>query len=112
MPSGARRAGAAKVMAARIGKDPSFLVEHPLKTQLAALGIGGIGHALTEGQRPGVRAAAALTPIALVQMLRRAEIKKIQRDYDKDDRKRLRDIDDEKLFDTGFLGLGGSSGLG
>jgi hypothetical protein len=112
LPSGARRAGAAKVMAARVGHDPSFLVDHPIKAQLLALGLGGAGSALLEGQSGKARAAAAFGPIALVQLLRHRELRKIQRKYDKEKRKRLADIDHEELFDNGALGWGGSSRLG
>lgn len=97
-------------MAARIGQDPSMLVNHPLKTQLLAMGLGGVGAALTEDQGAGVRTAATIAPILLVQALRRRELKNIQKDYDNKKRKRLRDIDDEELFDAGLFG--GSSRLG
>jgi hypothetical protein len=99
-------------MAARVGHDPSVLVDHPLKTQLLALGLGGAGAALTEGMGGGIRAASAVGPIALVQILRRLELKKIQRKYDKGKRRRLSELDQEELFDNGALGLGGSSRLG
>lgn len=108
MPSGARRAGAAKVMAARIGRDPSFLVTDPIKTQLAAMGIGAIGGAYTEGAGTPVRAAAAVLPLLLTQALRRREIKSIQGDYDSKKRKRLRELDEEDLLG----GMGGSARLG
>jgi hypothetical protein len=108
LPSGARRAGAAQVMAARVGRDPSFLVSDPIKTQLAALGIGAIGNAYTEGKGVPIRAAATILPILLTQALRRREIKSIQEDYDTQDRKRLRELDTTDMFG----GWGGSSRLG
>lgn len=110
LPSGARRAGAARVMAARIGDKPSVLVDHPLKTQLLALGLGAVGGAYTEDQGIGKRIAATVGPIALVQLLRRMELKRIQKRYDEKPRKRLRELDSEDLLDTG--GWGGSSRLG
>jgi hypothetical protein len=95
-------------MAARVGRDPSFLVSDPIKTQLAALGIGAIGNAYTEGKGTPIRAAATLLPILLTQALRRREIKSIQEDYDSQDRKRLRELDTTDMFG----GIGGSSRLG
>lgn len=112
LPSGARRAGAAKVMAARVGHDPSFLVEHPIKTQLLAAGLGGALSPFVRDQHTGVRAATALGPLVLVQLLRRRELRKIQRKYDTEKRKRLSELDQEELFDNGVLGFGGSSRLG
>lgn len=108
LPSGARRAGAAQVMAARVGRNPSFLVSNPIKTQLAALGIGAIGNVATKGMGAPTRAAAAVLPILLTQLLRRREMKSIQEDYDTQDRKRLREMDTSDMFG----GIGGSSRLG
>lgn len=112
LPSGARRAGAAKVMAARIGDDPSFLVNHPIKTQLLAMGLGGAGAAFLKDKGKPAQIGAAIGPIATVQLLRHLELKRIQKNYDKKDRKRLRELDKETLLDDGGLGLGGSSRLG
>lgn len=112
LPSGARRAGAAKVMAARVGHDPSILVDHPIKMQLLALGIGSAASPFVRGQNASTRVATALGPVALVQMLRHLELKKIQKKYDKEKRKRLAELDQEELFDTGTMGWGGSSRLG
>jgi hypothetical protein len=95
-------------MAARVGRDPSFLVSDPIKTQLAALGIGAVGNVATKGTGVPTRTAATLLPILLVQALRRREIKSIQEDYDTQDRKRLRELDTTNLFG----GIGGSSRLG
>ncbi len=108
MPSGARRAGAARVMAARIGRDPSFLVSDPIKTQLAALGIGAVGNVATKGMGAPTRTAATILPILLTQLLRRHEMKSIQEDYDEQDRKRLSELDTTDMFG----GIGGSSRLG
>jgi GNAT superfamily N-acetyltransferase len=112
LPSGARRAGAARVMAARTGDDTSFLVDHPIKTQLLALGAGGAGATLAREAGPVAAGVAGIAPIALVQLLRRAELKKIQRRYDSKKRKRLRELDTDALFDDGALGWGGSARLG
>ena len=112
LPSGARRAGAAKVMAARVDHDPSILVDHPIKTQLLALGLGGAASAFVQDQNAPTRVGAALGPVALVQMLRHLELKKIQKKYDKEKRKRLTELDQDELFDNGALGWGGSSRLG
>lgn len=108
LPSGARRAGAARVMAARVGRDPSFLVNNPIKTQLAALGLGAVGNALTADEGGGTRLAASVLPILLTQALRRHEINSIQEDYDTLDRKRLSELDTTDMFG----GSGGSSRLG
>lgn len=110
LPSGARRAGAARVMAARVGRDPSFLVEHPLKTQLLAMGLGAVGNVYTKGAPVPARVAATIAPLLVVQALRRRELGSIQQDYDTKQRKRLRDLDQDELFDTGLFG--GSSRLG
>lgn len=112
LPSGARRAGAARVMAARVGHDPSILVEHPIKTQLLAAGLGGALSPFVRDQHPGVRTATALAPLVLVQLLRRRELRKIQALYDKKKRRRLSELDQDELFDPGFMRLGGSSRLG
>jgi len=87
-----------------------MLVNHPLKTQLLALGLGGVGSALTSDKSPGVQALALLSPILLVQALRRHELHSIQEKYDRRKRKRLRELDEDKLLGKSFLG--GSSRLG
>ena len=99
-------------MAARIGEEPSVLLEHPIKTQLLAMGLGGVGAAYTADQDMPTRLAATLGPLALVQLLRRHELKKIQGAYDTENRKRLSELDQEELFDGGFMGMGGASRLG
>lgn len=106
LPSGARRAGAAKVMAARIDRDPSFLVEHPITSQLVAMGLSGA--ASLAAKTPGAR-AAALLPILLTQALKAGEIRSIQADYDKKKRKRLRELTNLNAL---LGGIGGSSRLG
>ena len=106
LPSGARRAGAARVMAARVDRDPSFLVNHPITSQLAALGLSSIGG--LAANTPTQRAAAAL-PILLTQALKGVEIRSIQKDYDKKKRKRLRELEN---LDALLGGIGGSSRLG
>lgn len=109
MPSGARRAGAAKVMAARIGRDPSFLVTDPIKAQLLAAGLGSIAGTLTHSEGNGARTAVvAALPLLLTQFLRRREMRKIQEAYDSEKRMRLRELDTSELFG----GWGGSARLG
>ena len=103
MPSGARRAGAANVMAARIGRDPSFLVKHPIMSQLMAMGVGAAGGAALGS---GI---AAVVPILAVQAARRHEMQGIQNDYDTQKRKRLRDIPG---LESLLGGYGGSERLG
>jgi hypothetical protein len=111
MPSGARRAGAAQVMAARVGRDPSVLVDNPRVTQLLAMGLGAVGGAYTADQSKPVRAAAMLGPLAIVQLLRHLELRSIQKSYDTEKRKRLRELDDKALLDNpGWFG--GSNRLG
>ena len=111
MPSGARRAGAAQVMAARVGRDPSVLVDNPRVTQLLAMGLGAVGGAYTADQSKPVRAAAMLGPLAIVQLLRHLELNSIQKSYDTEKRKRLRELDDKALLDNpGWFG--GSNRLG
>lgn len=113
MPSGARRAGAARVMAARVGRDPSILIDQPRLTQLLAMGLGAVGGAYTTGKSKPVRAAAIAGPIALVQLLRRLELGSIQKSYDTEKRKRLRELDEAALLDDGgWFGSNGSSRLG
>jgi hypothetical protein len=112
LPSGARRAGAARVMAERIGRDPSWILEHPLKSQIIASGLGSATIPLTKGIPREGRIGIAVAPFLLLQGLKRREIKKIQKEYDEKDRKRLRELDTDGLFDAGPLGLGGSSRLG
>jgi hypothetical protein len=108
LPSGARRAGAARVMAARVGEDPSVLVRRPLLTQLAALGVGGVASKLSD--RPPIqKALIAALPILAVQTLRRHEIGNIQEAYDTQKRKRLRELDN---LDELLGGSNGSSRLG
>ncbi len=113
MPSGARRAGAARVMAARVGRDPSVLIDQPRITQLLALGLGAVGGAYTQGQSTPVRLAAIAGPLTLVQLLRRMELGSIQKSYDTDKRKRLRELDEKALLDSpGWFGTNGSTRLG
>lgn len=112
LPSGARRAGAARVMADRIGKETSWVLRNPLKAQIIASGIGGATIPLTDGLPNLARGGIAAVPFLLLQGLKRREIKKIQEEYDEKDRKRLRELDTDRLFDAGTLGLGGSSRLG
>lgn len=114
MPSGARRAGAAEVMAARIGRDPSVLVTDPLKTQALAMGLGGVAGVYAGGDTKRKLMVGAI-PLLIVQALRRREMKSIQEDYDKKKRKRLRDVDWTDFERPGLLGgshyLGATSAL-
>lgn len=114
MPSGARRTGAAKVMAERVGIDPSFNVDNPYGSQLMALGAGGLlSGALLRGSPPAVGIAAALAPLIIVNALRRREMQNIQETYDTEKRKRLRDIDVSELVFQPRLGFtDGSQRLG
>jgi hypothetical protein len=98
-------------MAARVGRDPSVLVDNPRVTQLLAMGLGAVGGAYTADQSKPVRAAAMLGPLAIVQLLRHLELRSIQKSYDTDKRKRLRELDDKALLDNpGWFG--GSNRLG
>lgn len=112
MPSGARRAGAARMMAARLGRDPSFFVTHPIASQLVATGLGAAGYGLAGASlSPVKKALLAALPMLLTQTARRMEMGSIQRQYDDTKRKtRLRDIEglDQLLNDAS----GGSSRLG
>jgi hypothetical protein len=106
MPTGARRAGAARLMAERIGEDPSMLVKHPILTQLAALAAGG---AMASNSNDRLRAAAlALLPLAATQMMRRSEIQGIDAKYKATKKKkRLQDLEGDALG-----AWGGSAQLG
>ena len=114
MPAGSRRAGAAEVMAARVKEDPSFLVKHPIASQLISLGLGGAGAVAmaSSGDKTmqGFAPVAAISPLLLNQYLRRRELKDIQEKYDRRQRLRLRELDDEELLDKGWLS--GSQRLG
>jgi hypothetical protein len=110
MPSGARRAGVARLMAARVGENTSALVNHPFLAQAVAGALGGALSALPgEGSSRAERVAIAAAPLVLVQALRRREMKKIHKKYNTEKRKRLRELDDEIL--SGSF-LGGSHRLG
>lgn len=93
MPSGARRAGMAEMLAKRMGTDPGFLVKNPALSQSAAVGAGMLGSGLA-----GLTGPAALAPPALallaVQALKRHKIKAIGDQYEEQKRHtRLRDIE-------------------
>jgi len=108
LPSGSRRAGAARLMAERVGEDTSFLTEHPISSQLAALGLGGLLAYGTQGTDPWVRTGYGIAPSVFLSTARRSEINRIADAYHAArKRKRLRDIDVQAL-----TGANGSSNLG
>lgn len=90
MPTGARRAGAASVMAQRIGQDPSVLLKYPMLSQLLAGMAGGALASTVDGAAP--RAAVGLLPLVAVQALKRHRIQSVQQDYLTHKRKRLSEI--------------------
>ena len=83
-PSGARRAGAAEIMAQRMpeldDRNVSPLVRYPMASQLAAA-IGGLGWA-TQSRSVPEALLKAFGPLALVQLARGAEIRGIQKKYE------------------------------
>jgi hypothetical protein len=112
-PSGTRRAGAARVMAARLDKDPSLLVRHPLLSQMGALAGGGVlsGAVGAAGGDPLSMLGGAALPLLVVQALRAKELRDIEKEYIKaKTRKRLRELDEDRLLGGGALG--GSGRLG
>lgn len=113
-PSSMRRAGAAHLMARRMGRDPGFLVKHPLASQFLALGAGGYLASQVDGTT--ARLATALAPMALTQVLKRKSMTDIAERYKETKRrKRLRDIEglDEMIDDqTGSTRLGMVRALG
>lgn len=119
MPSGARRAGAAKVMNARMGKNSPFYVDNPMASQVGSLlGGGALGMYLSERMNPGdveSRAKGALVggvgALGLIQLLKAYKIRSAGSEYeDFKGRKRLRELDDEDIYGTSPLD--GSANLG
>ena len=92
LPSGARRAGMADMMAHRMDTPSGLLVDHPMLSQTLAVGAGSLGSAAL-GLK-GVQAAALpIAALAAVQMLKRHQIQKIQEAYEGlHTHTRLRDI--------------------
>jgi len=114
LPSGDRRAGAARIMAARIGDDPSMLVRHPGLTTLGGTAVGSlIGLAAQRYAGVGSAGTGGIAGLIATQLARRHELQGIQEDYDKKKRKRLREIDMDHLLEQGLNPLsGGSARLG
>lgn len=110
MPSGARRAGAAALMAERIGEKPSWLMRNPILSQLLALSGGAaLAGATGSGTVLGTSlpAGLGLLPIATVQHLRKQEMKDIQESYEREKKKRLKGFKPEST-----QAFGGSARLG
>lgn len=110
-PSGARRAGAASLMAERIGEEPGALLKYPMISQILAMMGGGVAAGITSGVTDGARgptAAAAIAPYLITQGLKRQRINKIERLYKTEKRKRLREVDASGMVDdaTGSRKLG------
>jgi hypothetical protein len=100
-PSGARRSGAASLMAERIGTDPGILLKYPMLSQVAAMLGGGVLAKPVYDATGSVGGAAAtgLLPYMLVQALKRNRIQKIDRDYKTKPRKRLREVDSDEMVE-------------
>lgn len=106
MPTGARRAGAAALMAARMGEEPGVLLRNPILSQLAATAAGaGIGATL------GVSPALSLLPLLAVQAVKAHQIGDIKQRYigaNTDSMRALQSLrhDDvrEKAMGSGALG--------
>jgi hypothetical protein len=100
-PSGARRSGAASLMAERIGTDPGLLLKYPMLSQVAAMLGGGVLAKPVYDATGSVGGAAAtsLLPYMLVQALKRSRIQEIDRDYKTKPRKRLREVGSDEMVD-------------
>lgn len=100
-PSGARRAGAASLMAKRIDENPGILLKYPMLSQVLSMMAGGALTGAT-AQNIGNPAGSALVGIApwlAVQGLRRHKINSVAKRYKEKARKRLREIDAEEMVD-------------
>lgn len=115
-PSSMRRAGAAHLMSKRLGEDPGVLVKHPLTSQLLAMGAGGYLASQSRDAGRSTQIAAALAPLALVQIMKRKAMTDIGDRYKARRRKtRLRDVAglDSAIDDqTGSTRLGMVRALG
>ncbi len=121
MPSGARRAGSARLMAARMlsgHNDPSFLVKYPMASQALAALIGGGAGLLARPNSAGAALTGVFLPLTAVQLAKALEIRRIQSDYEKQKHhRRLADVqglDDMLGRDKSWLSypVSGSSRLG
>lgn len=94
-PSGARRAGAATLMAKRVGIDPGRIVRNPMKAQAVAA-LAGLPAAVIAGGIGGSRKAAivaAALPLLGTQWFKRNRIKFIDKKFtDTKKKKRLEEI--------------------
>jgi hypothetical protein len=113
MPTTARRAGAAHLMSARMGENPSFLVRNPLASQLLPVGLTAAGWLSGSTLGTGLGAASFLA----MQHARRKEMLDIQERYKKNkDKKRLDSAAVRALTGEAYPffipGFGGSKRLG
>ena len=101
-PSGARRAGAASLMAERIGEKPGALLKYPMISQILAMMGGGITGGITAEMTRGApvpTALAAIAPYLVTQGLKRHRIKEISKLYKEKKRKRLSEVDSDGMVD-------------
>ena len=100
-PSGARRSGAASLMAERIGTDPGILLKYPMLSQVAAmLGGGALAKPVYDATGSvGGAAATGILPYMLVQAFKRNRIQEIDRDYKTKPRKRLREVGSDDMVE-------------
>lgn len=93
-PSGARRAGAASLMARRVGEEPSLALKYPMISQLLAGAVGGVagGAALNSGSSGQVAGLAAIAPYVALQAYKRHLINSTDEAYQEHKHKRLREM--------------------
>lgn len=80
-PSSTRRAGAAALMAQRMHEDPGVLLKMPLLAQAGAAAAGGLAAYAAYDQPKLTRVAAALAPLAMVQVMKRKRMRDIDERY-------------------------------
>ena len=94
LPSGARRAGMAEMMARRLGNHPSFAVSNPFIAQLGGIAAGSVAGTLIGGSPTKHGIPGAAVGLLLAQALKRHQIKKVQKEYEATrQHTRLRDIE-------------------
>ena len=112
-PSSARRAGAAELMARRMGDDTPMTLKYPMLSQMLTMTLGGAlaGSHARNSADPSIPAltALALGPNIMLQLLKRKQINDIDNRYQETKRKkRLAEIGGERVLDDSL----GSKRLG
>lgn len=99
-PSGARRSGAASLMAERIQEDPGLLLKYPMLSQvLGLMGGAALAGSMANSGNVGGAAVTGLLPWLAIQGMKRHKINEIEKLYRTKSRKRLREVDADQMVE-------------